>query len=132
MAWQAEDRHCYFRWILKCPFLLPYLGELNNAFPDSTIIWMHRHPAECVASACSLYEIMLDMTINTWTLDRNALGRAVLNYTELQLEKANEIISKLGKRLNIIHLPYTKLIDDPCGTVKAVCKKVNCTILFSL
>ena len=42
-------------WMLKCPFHLPYLRQLFAAFPDATVVWTHRDPVECIASACSLY-----------------------------------------------------------------------------
>ena len=124
MTWQDEHRQCEFRWILKCPFLLPYLPELTSSFPDATIIWAHRDPVECIASACSLYEIMLDMTINSWTIDRVTLGQAVLEFTELQIKEAEESIEKLSMRLNIIHIRYADLVKYPKATCVKLCNKV--------
>lgn len=125
MTWQDEERHGDFRWVLKCPFYLPYLAELNETFPDANIVWMHRDPVECIASACSLYESMMDMTCNTWTIDRIALGRAVLNYSELQLQKAEEAIKKNSNRLQITHVRYEALVEDPKRVVRRLSRKVT-------
>jgi hypothetical protein len=130
MTWQDEDRHCDFRWILKCPFLLPYLPELTASFSDATVIWTHRDPVECIASACSLYEIMFDMTINTWTIDRVTLGQAVLAYSVLQIKEAEESIEKLSKRLNIIHVRYEDMIKNPKATCVKLCDKVSVVVYF--
>ena len=51
------------QWMLKCPFHLPYLDALMREFPGSTIVWTHRDPVECVASACSLYETLAALCI---------------------------------------------------------------------
>jgi hypothetical protein len=38
MTWQAKDRRGQdFTWMLKCPFHLPYLEELYEAFPGATV-----------------------------------------------------------------------------------------------
>jgi hypothetical protein len=53
------------RWNLKCPFYLPYLKELEKSFPDAVLVWTHRNPVECIASACSLYELGLNMAFES-------------------------------------------------------------------
>ena len=50
-----------FTWMLKCPFHSPYLEELHKAFPESTVVWTQRNRVECIASACSLYEALLQI-----------------------------------------------------------------------
>lgn len=65
-----------FTWMLKCPFHLPYLTELYAAFPDATVVWTHRNPVECIASACSLYETLLHMCCIPESISRHALGKA--------------------------------------------------------
>lgn len=121
MTWQSEDRAGQdFTWLLKCPFHLPYLEDLHKEFPGATVVWTHRDPAECIASACSLYETIMRMACEESSLDAKALGRAVMNYTKLSLEKAEATFKKLGKGLKVIHIRY---IDNVKNT-KAVCKNV--------
>lgn len=85
-----------WNWMLKCPFHLPYLTELFHAFPDATIVWTHRHPTECIASACSLYETLMGMGAYEDSIDREALGQAVLDYTEESLKLAEISLKKIG------------------------------------
>lgn len=121
MAWQAEDRRGQdFTWMLKCPFHLPYLEDLHKEFPGATVIWTHRHPSECVASACSLYETLMCMAMDEATIDKAKLGTAVLHYTKRCLEMAEATIEKLGNRFHIVHVRYHDTVNAP----KEQCRRV--------
>jgi uncharacterized protein YeeX (DUF496 family) len=120
MAWQAEDRQAPFTWMLKCPFHLPYLTELFTAFPDATVVWTHRDPVECIASACSLYETLLKLIVNSWTIDKHALGQAVMEYTSIALDKALASVDKASKTMRILHVRYADNIKTP----KDICRQV--------
>ena len=121
MTYQSEDRSSGdFTWMLKCPFHLPYLEELHATFPDATVVWTHRDPVECIASACSLYETLLITVFETDSVDRAALGRAVCEYSILALEKALQTIKKLGHEFKILHIKYQDTVKSP----KEVCLKV--------
>jgi len=104
------------RWMLKCPFHLPYLVELNEQFPDAILVWTHRDPVECIASACSLYEALMKAAFETNTIDRHALGKAVVEYSRLALDKAFNSFKKLKSK--IIHIRYADNIKSP----KDMCK----------
>ncbi len=106
--------------MLKCPFHLPYLTELHTEFPDATIVWTHRDPVECIASACSLYHTLMKLTADTWTIDTTALGQAVMDYTADALEKADQSIEKAKKTMKIIHVRYADNVKNP----KEICRKV--------
>ena len=121
MSYQSEDRsYGEFTWMLKCPFHLPYLEELHATFPDATVVWTHRDPVECIASACSLYETLLITVFEADSIDRAALGKAVCEYSILALEKALQTIKKLGNRFKILHIKYQDTVKVP----KDVCQKV--------
>ncbi|CAE7605881.1 unnamed protein product [Symbiodinium microadriaticum] len=120
MAWQAEDRQEPFTWMLKCPFHLPYLTELFSAFPDATVVWTHRDPAECIASACSLYETMMKLLVDSWTIDKHALGQAVMEYTSIALDKAMASVEKASRTMKILHVRYADNVKDP----KNICRQV--------
>jgi hypothetical protein len=78
LAWQSEERRDKsFTWMLKCPFHLPYLDALHKEFPSSVVVWTHRDPVDCIASACSLYETLLFFTMENNTVDRKALGKGI-------------------------------------------------------
>ena len=120
LTFQSPERQSPFTWMLKCPFHLPYLSELHATFPDATIVWTHRNPVECIASACSLYETIMKISVDSWTIDKHALGSAVMEYSFLSLEKAIRSIEKAAKTMRIVHIRYADNIKDP----KAVCKQV--------
>lgn len=120
LAFQTPERQDPFTWMLKCPFHLPYLSELHATFPDATIVWTHRNPVECIASACSLYETLMKISVDSWTIDKEALGLAVMELSLLSLEKAIRSIEKAAKTMRVLHIRYADNIKDP----KAVCKKV--------
>jgi hypothetical protein len=86
------------RWMLKCPFHLPYLDELFETFPDATVVWTHRDPVECIGSACSLYYTLAAMALEAHEIDKKAIGRAVVEYTQLSLDKAHATLEKLRTR----------------------------------
>jgi hypothetical protein len=106
LTWQTEDRLSEngLRWMLKCPFHLPYLTELVTAFPDATIVWTHRNPVECIASACSLYETLLHAVVEEKSVDRKALGAAVIEYTKISLAKAFASIAEFGDKIKVVHV----------------------------
>lgn len=126
MTWQAKDRRNQdFTWMLKCPFHLPYLDELYQAFPGATVVWTHRDPVECIASACSLYETLLRMIMEEFTIDRFALGRAVIEYTRIALDMAMNTFSRYEKTVKVVHIRYADNVKNPKGCLQEICSKVN-------
>jgi hypothetical protein len=122
LAFQSPDLGS--TWMLKCPFHLAYLNELHEEFPDSTVVWTHRNPVECVASSCSLYEAILNLLMNGWTIDRKALGKAVLHYTKDSLEMAQASMKKYPK-LNVVHIRYKDTIKAAKKTCEKVCQETK-------
>lgn len=125
LTWQQRkeesDAGDEFIWMLKCPFHLPYLQELCAEFPGCTVVWTHRNPCECVASACSLYETVLRMAMEEPSIDPKALGRAVKRYTSLALQQAEESLSLLGEKMNVIHVRYADNVKNP----KQICRTIT-------
>jgi hypothetical protein len=127
MAWQSSDRRDKdFTWMLKCPFHLPYLEELYQTFPGATVVWTHRDPAECIASACSLYETLLRVFMEESSIDRHALGKAVVEYTRLSLDMALNTFAKYEKKVKVVHIRYADNVKNPKGCLAEICSKVSC------
>jgi hypothetical protein len=125
LTWSGFDRRDQdFTWMLKCPFHLPYLDALHKEFPDATIVWTHRDPADCIASACSLYETLMCMGMEESSIDKVALGKAVMNYTKVCLTMALRTIAALGDKFKILHIRYGETIKTPKETCKKVYAKV--------
>ena len=122
LTWQRSDcrENNTFRWMLKCPFYLPYLNELVGTFPDATFVWTHRHPADCIPSVCSLFEALMHTVLEESSVDRKALGAAVLEHSRLSVERAQQSIEALGNKLSIIHVDF----KDSTRNAKNVCRRV--------
>ena len=103
------------RWMLKCPLHLPYLEDLHLSFPDSVLVWTHRDPVECIASACSLYELSLHMAFESETVNKHALGKAVVDFSKRSLDKALESLKSIPN--NIIHIRYADNIKKKYNTL---------------
>jgi len=121
LTWQADDRRDQsFMWMLKCPFYLPYLEALHEEFPDSTVVWTHRDPSECIASSCSLFHTLMLMSMEEDSVDPFLIGKAVMRYTHRCLEAAEQAIQKIGKKFKLVHVRYSDTVNKP----EAVCKQV--------
>ena len=65
------------------------------------------------------------MSAESWTIDKHAMGRAVMEYTAHALERAGKSLSTTCQRMNITHVRYKDIIKDPKGTVKKICDKAG-------
>lgn len=72
-------------------------------------MWTHRNPVECIASACSLYEFAMNMTFESSTVNKIDLGKAVVKYSKLALEKALNYLK--SSTIKIIHINYSDNVD---------------------
>lgn len=126
-TFQAKDRRdADFTWMLKCPFHLPYLSELHNTFPGSTVVWTHRDPCECIASCCSLYEHLMWATMEISSVDRKQLGKFVLLYTKLALKKAFASLKAEESTFKVEHIRYADTVKSP----KEMCKNILAKVLL--
>ncbi|RYH30221.1 sulfotransferase [archaeon] len=122
LTWQAKERRDQdFTWMLKCPFHLPYLEELAVSFPGCTIVWTHRDPAQCIASACSLFQTLMQFACEDYSVDPVLMGRAVMQYSRLCLDKAEASLEVLQKKgIKVVHVRYADNLKKP----KEVCREV--------
>jgi Sulfotransferase family len=104
--------------MLKSPLHLPYLEDLKKSFPDSVLVWTHRDPVECIASACSLYELSMHMEFESETVNKHALGKAVVDFSKRSLDKAFESLKNIPN--NVIHIRYADNIKNP----KEICRRI--------
>ena len=78
-------------------------------------------PVECIASACVVYETGFHMMMEPGSINRAALGRAVLQYTRLALDKAFESLKVLETKMKVVHVRYSDSIKSP----KDICRRVT-------
>jgi len=102
---------------LKWPYHLWHLGTLLEAFPDATVIHIHRRPCEAIASVCSLAALARAPFCES--IDAKALGRFWLDYSQAGLEQAFAVRRRAHPQ-KIIDVMYTDLISDPLPVVQRI------------
>jgi hypothetical protein len=111
LDWQRPGE----RWLLKAPAHLWGLDALLATFPDAAIVWNHRDPVACIASACSMTRALMA----TLAFDPKELGPAVLEFYARSLDRglaAREQLDPAG----FCDVPYAALTADPLGWAERV------------
>ncbi|HEU4427637.1 MAG TPA: sulfotransferase [Myxococcota bacterium] len=104
LDWQRPGE----RWLLKAPAHLWGLDALVATFPDAAIVWNHRDPVACIASACSMTQALMA----TIPFDAKQLGPAVLEFYARSLDRALAAREKLDAE-RIFDVPYAEFTADP-------------------
>jgi hypothetical protein len=105
------------RWVLKWPYHLWHMDALMDAFPDATVIHIHRHPQEAIASVCSLAALARGPFCER--IDNAALGQFWTEYNEAGWERGLASRAKAGPG-QIIDVGYADLITDPSAVIQRI------------
>jgi hypothetical protein len=111
------------RWVLKYPKHLLSLDALLARYPDAVLIWTHRDPAAVLPSAVSLTGYMRQQ--NTPDYDPLRFAREWVVIEELALHRGLATRDRDPRPERHIDLDYRALMDDPLGTVAALCERVG-------
>jgi hypothetical protein len=111
LDWQRPGE----RWLLKAPAHLWGLDALLATFPDAAIVWNHRDPVACIASACSMTQALMA----TIPFDAKQLGPAVLEFYARSLDRALAARETLAPE-RIVDVEHDAFVADPMGTVQRV------------
>ena len=99
--------------VLKCPFHLGHLDALASAYPGARVVRLHRDPATCIASVCSLTTAV--RSARARVVDPAGIGRYWLGY-------ATRVLSARAPRgLAVLDIRYADLLADPIAVVVRVC-----------
>lgn len=79
LDWQRPGE----RWLLKAPAHMWGIDALVDTFPDASIVWSHRNPLACVASATS----MTSQLMATLEHEPTWLGPVVMDFYATSLER---------------------------------------------
>ena len=104
LDWQRPGE----RWLLKAPAHLWGLDALLTTFPDAAIVWNHRDPVACIASACSMTQALMA----TIPFDARQLGPAVLEFYARSLDRALAAREELDAA-RFFDVPYAEFTADP-------------------
>jgi len=80
LDWQRPGE----RWLLKAPAHMWGIDALIDTFPDVSIVWSHRNPLLCVASICSMTQILMAPQMD---VDKEQLGPVVMDFYATSLER---------------------------------------------
>lgn len=107
------------RWILKAPAHTAELPSLFAAFPDATVVHLHRDVVQTVTSGASLFAVFR----STYSDDVDAaeVGRHQLDATALWFERAMRA-RDAHPEWKVIDVAFTELVADPIATARAICR----------
>ena len=129
LTWQSDRLGKDSLWLLHSPHHLPYIKDIHDTFPNATYVWTHRHPADCIATICAVYDMLLLLVMKRSSINRAALGRAVLEYTRECLRRASSSIRQLESKIKIVHICLPD--GDNFSHVDADRMKATCRAVLS-
>ncbi len=80
LDWQRPGE----RWLLKAPAHMWGIDALIDTFPGVSIVWSHRNPLLCVASICSMTQMLMAPQMD---VDKEWLGPMVMDFYATSLER---------------------------------------------
>lgn len=113
MLQQFQFRRPKKQWVLK-GFHGFRLKELFNAYPDATLMWLHRDPVQVAASRTMMMADILEGIVGP--VDLRAAAKMHLQLTRESI--ANTMSNPLVDDPRILHVRYTAFIADQVGTVR--------------
>ena len=114
MLAQLQYRSPPKRWVLK-GFHGSRLREFFAAYPDASLVWLHRDPVQVAASRTMM---MVDIAVGmVGAVDVNTAARLHLDLTRASI--ANTMSNPMVDDPRIMHVRYTDFVADPVQTVRA-------------
>ncbi|OBH40761.1 sulfotransferase family protein [Mycobacterium mantenii] len=100
-------------WVLK-GFHGFRLKEMFDAYPDATLVWLHRDPVQVAASRTMMMADIAEGMVGP--VDLHALAKMHLELTRAGV--ANTMSNPMVDDPRILHVRYTDFIADQVGTVQ--------------
>lgn len=100
-------------WVLK-GFHGFRLREFFDAYPDATLVWLHRDPVQVAASRTMMMADIMDGI--TGPVDLKATARLHLDLTRASI--ANTMSHPLADDPRILHIRYLDFVADPIETIR--------------
>ena len=115
LSWKYGADH----WVLKAPAHLSRLEELLEAFPDASVIVMHRDPLQVIPSTCSLMAGFRGIV--TDRLDLRRLGAECAQ--ELAWSSQRMIAARTAlDPARFLDVSYERMVADPISTIREACR----------
>ncbi|MEO3760258.1 sulfotransferase [Mycobacterium sp. B14F4] len=113
MLQQLQYRRPHKQWVLK-GFHGFRLAEFFEAYPDATLMWLHRDPVQVAASRTMMMADILEGIVGP--VDLHAAAKMHLRLTRESI--ANTMTNPLVDDPRILHVRYTEFVADQVGTVR--------------
>ena len=110
LDWQRPGE----RWLLKAPAHLWGLDALAATFEGVAIVWTHRDPVACTASACSMTAALMTTLEG---LDKHWLGPVVMEFYARSLDRALAAREKMDAR-RVVDVSHDEFVSDAVGVAK--------------
>src|SRR5215831_4161878 len=104
-------------WVLK-GFHGFRLKEFFEAYPDASLVWLHRDPVQVAASRTMMMADILDGIVGP--IDLKAEAKMHLSMTRASI--ANTMSNPLVNDPRIHHVRYSDFVADPVGTIRGYYK----------
>jgi len=112
LDWQRPGE----RWLLKAPAHLWGLDALASVFPDVAIVWTHRDPVACTASACSMTAALMTTLEG---LDKKWLGPRVMEFYACSLDRGLAAREAMDPR-RVVDVSHDEFVGDAVGVAKRI------------
>lgn len=112
LDWQRPGE----RWLLKAPAHLWGLDALAATFPDVAIVWTHRDPVACTASACSMTAALMTTLEG---LDKHWLGPRVLDFYASSLDRGLAARERMDPE-RVVDVSHDEFVSDPVAVAQRI------------
>jgi hypothetical protein len=112
LDWQRPGE----RWLLKAPAHLWGLDALAATFPDVAIVWTHRDPVACTASACSMTAALMS---HLERVDEEWLGPRVLDFYASSLDRGLAARERMDPA-RVVDVSHDEFVDDSLGVARRI------------
>ena len=103
-------------WVLK-GFRGFRLKEFFGAYPDASLVWLHRDPVQVAASRTMMMANLMEGIVGP--IDLKAETKMHLEMTRASI--ANTISKPVCDDRSIHHVRYRDFVSDPIGTIRDYC-----------
>ncbi len=101
------------RWVLK-GFHGHRLKELFDAYPDASVVWLHRDPVQVAASSTMMMSDIMEGIVGKIDLRKEAR----MHLDRVRQSIANTMSNPLIDDPRILHVRYKDFVADPIGTIR--------------
>ena len=105
------------RWVLKNPSHMTALDALMAVYPDALIVYTHREPVTCIASACSLAASATAGHSETFVGE--TIGRTQLDLWSNSYHAFHDARARYD-RAQFVDIAFGDLVSDQVATVRQV------------